>query len=74
MSSPARLQRKEEKSSSVSQLVMDTIEAWVQTHALLCLIIFIAILISLFVILCFAIVGVSATDSGVVYNQFNNII
>jgi hypothetical protein len=78
MSSPARLHRKEEKKfSSVSQLrqlVMDTIEAWVQTHALLCLIVLFAILIALFVVLIFTLTGVSATESGTIYNQMSNIV
>ena len=81
MSQPARLHRKEEKRISsvnkVSQsyrLVMDTIEAWVQTHALLCLIVLTCLLMALFVTLIFAITGVSATESGVQYNQFQNIV
>ena len=79
MSSPARLHRKEENSSvnKVSQfyrLVMDTIEAWVLSHAFLCLIVAICLLMALFVTLIFAITGVSATDSGMQYNQIQNII
>jgi hypothetical protein len=79
MSSPARLHRKEENSSvnKVSQfyrLVMDTIEAWVLSHAFLCLIVTICLLMALFVVLIFAITGVSATDSGMQYNQLQNII
>ena len=79
MSSPVRLHRKEENSSvnKVSQfyrLVMDTIEAWVQTHALLCLIILLCLLMAFFVCLIFALTGVSATDSGIQYNQLQNII
>ena len=79
MNSPARLHRKEENSSvnKVSQfyrLVMDTIEAWVLSHAFLCLIVVICLLMALFVTLIFAITGVSATDSGMQYNQIQNII
>ena len=79
MSSPVRLHRKEENSSvnKVSQsyrLVMDTIEAWVQTHALLCLIVLLCLLMAFFVCLIFALTGVSATDSGMQYNQLQNII
>jgi hypothetical protein len=79
MSSPVRLHRKEENSSvnKVSQfyrLVMDTIEAWVLSHAFLCLIVTICLLMALFVVLIFAITGVSATDSGMQYNQLQNII
>ena len=79
MSSPARLHRKEENSSvnKVSQfyrLVMDTIEAWVLSHAFLCLIIAMCLLMALFVTLIFAITGVSAVESGTYYNNLNNII
>ena len=79
MSQPARLHRKEENSSvnKVSQsyrLVMDTIEAWVQTHALLCLIVLLCLLMAFFVCLIFALTGVSATDSGMQYNQLQNIV
>ena len=79
MSSPARLHRKEENSSvnKVSQfyrLVMDTIEAWVLSHAFLCLIVTICLLMALFVTFLFAITGVSAVESGTYYNNLNNII
>jgi uncharacterized membrane protein len=80
MNSPARLHRKEENSSvnnKVSQfyrLVMDTIEAWVLSHAFLCLIVAICLLMALFVTFLFAITGVSAVESGTYYNNLNNII
>ena len=79
MNSPARLHRKEENSSvnKVSQfyrLVMDTIEAWVLSHAFLCLIIAMCLLMALFVTFLFAITGVSAVESGTYYNNLNNII
>ena len=70
---PARLHRKEEKESSISQYGMN-IEAWVLSHASLCLYIAISLLIALFVLLIFTLTGVSATESGTVYNQFNNIV
>ena len=70
---PARLHRKEEKESSISQYGMN-IEAWVLSHASLCLCIAISLLIALFVVLIFTLTGVSATESGTVYNQFNNIV
>ena len=53
---------------------LEAVEEWLLDHSLLCLIILIAVLTALFVMLCFAIVGVSATDSGVQYNQLQNII
>ena len=73
MTQPVRLHRKEEN-SSVSQLCMDTLEAWVQSHALLCLIVLSCLLMAAFVVLIFTLTGVSATESGVVYNQFDKII
>jgi hypothetical protein len=79
MSTPVRLHRKE--NSSVNKrvkdtwtLVMDTIEAWVLSHAILFLIVLICLLMAIFVVLIFAITGVSATESGIQYNQFENII
>ena len=80
MNSPARLHRKEENSSvnnkvsHLGRLVMDTIEAWVNTHALLCLIVLTSLLMAAFVVVIFMITGVSATESGTVYNQFQNIV
>ena len=75
MNQPVRLQKKEQKtSSSVFDFIMNKVEAWVLSHATLCLFVLMAILIALFVVLMFAIVGISATDSGVQYNQFNNIV
>ena len=81
MTRPARLQRKNEENSSVKnkvsqlgELVSEHIEAWVEAHALLCLIVFTCILMALFVTLIFAITGVSAVESGTYYNNLNNII
>jgi hypothetical protein len=55
-------------------MVSEHIEAWVQTHALLCLIVLTCLLMALFVTLIFAITGVSAVESGTYYNNLNNII
>ena len=79
MSSPVRLHRKDNSSvknkvSHIGRLVMDTIEAWVLSHAFLCLIIAMCLLMALFVTLIFAITGVSATDSGLQYNAFDRIV
>ena len=78
---PARLQRKNEENSSVNnkvshigEMVSEHIEAWVQTHALLCLIVLLCLLMAVFVTLIFAITGVSAVESGTYYNQFSNIV
>ena len=74
MNQPARLGKKEDTSSSVYDFIMHKVEAWVLSHATLCLIVLMSLLIALFVVVIFAIVGVSATDSGVQYNQFQNIV
>lgn len=75
MSGPARLHKvQEDNAYSWFNLVMGKVEAWCYRHAALCLFVLMALLIALFVMLMFAIVGVSATDSGVQYNQLQNII
>lgn len=79
MTPPVRLHRKENSSVNkkvrhIGKLVMDTIEAWVLTHAILCLIVLTCLLMAAFVILIFLITGVSATESGIQYNQIQNII
>ena len=81
MSEPARLHRKEErkfssvnKVSHIGEMVMDHIEAWVLSHALLCLIVAMGMLMALFVALIFTLTGVSAVESGAYYNNLNNII
>ena len=73
MNQPARLHKKEANVSPVNKL-FDMIEAWVQTLALLCLFVLFSALMALFVVLMFAIAGVSATDSGVTYNAMDRII
>ena len=66
---PVRLGKKEPKSS-----VMARIDDWALNHAHILLPISIIIALCLFTALCYAIVGVSATESGSVYNQLENII
>lgn len=51
-----------------------TLNCWIQRNFYIIALAAIIILLILFVVVCFAIVGVSATESGVQYNQFNNII
>ena len=53
---------------------MDKVEALAIRHAPLLFILAIVILLALFVTLIFVITGVSATESGVQYNQFDKII
>ena len=67
---PVRLGKKEESNSSV----MARIDDWALNHAHILLPISIIIALCLFIALCYAIVGVSATESGSVYNQLENII
>jgi hypothetical protein len=50
------------------------IEGWVLSHPLLCATALILILLALFVTVCFLVVGVSGTESGMMYNKFNNMI
>ena len=52
----------------------DKVEEWLLSHSTLCLFVLLAILTALFVMVCWAICGVSATDSGLEYNQMKNII
>lgn len=66
---PVRLGKPEPKSS-----VMTRIDEWALNHAHILLPISIIIALCLFTALCYAIVGVSATESGSVYNQLQRII
>lgn len=54
--------------------VMDKIEEFVLSHATFFLILSIIVLLILFVTLMFAICGVSATESGNLYNHFGDIL
>ena len=54
--------------------VMDKIEGFVLSHATFFLILSIIVLLILFVTLMFAICGVSATESGNLYNHFGDIL
>ena len=75
MSQPVRLQKQEPKKNQIPPFnISKRIEAWVLAHATLCLIVAICLLMALFVTLIFVLTGVSATESGVQYNQFSNIV
>ena len=54
--------------------MMDRIEEFLLSHATFFLILSIIILLILFVTLMFAICGVSATESGNLYNHFGDIL
>ena len=60
---PARLHKKETQVSPVNH-IFDKIETWALSHAF----------IILFVLLVTALVGISATDSGMTYNAMERII
>ena len=70
---PVRLGKVEDNCYPYNYL-LDRVEEWCYNHSTLCLYILLALLTALFVMLCFAIIGVSATDSGIYCNQFKNII
>jgi len=52
----------------------ERIEEFIIAHATFFLAIAIVLLFALFITLCVALCGASATDSGLQYNQFENII
>ena len=65
MSKPARLG----KDDNVHLYNHSALEEWLLSHSLLCLIILTAILTALFVMVCWAICGVSAVESGTQYRM-----
>ena len=75
---PVRLEKVEEKADDVIltlyHSIMNRVEAWVLSHAFLCLIILTCFLMAAFVVLIFLLTGVSATESGVQYNAFDKIV
>ena len=54
--------------------VMERVDEWAISHAHILLPLCIIIALILFVALCYALIGVSATDSGVQYNAMEKII
>lgn len=78
MSEPARLDKVQDNEVNHFYnfyiMVINRVEAWVLSHALICLIVVVSMLIALFVVLIFLLTGVSATDSGVMYNSMERII
>lgn len=70
---PARLNKIDDDHNNLLS-ISGKIEAWCYRHASICLLICIILIGIMFVILCSLLVGVSATESGTVYNQFQNII
>ena len=68
MNQPVRLAKVETMS------IQDRIEQFVLNHAWFFLSLAIILLLVLFIIICMAMCGASATESGLQYNQFENII
>ena len=77
MSKPVRLAKQDNNQFNVDHILSSItrgIEAWVLSQALLCIIVAMCLLMALFVVLIFILTGVSATDSGAVYNNMERII
>lgn len=62
------LRKQEQKSLS------EGLGEWVQMNYTLFALVLIPVLLVLFILLCYAICGVSATESGAVYNGFGKVI
>ena len=71
MNKPVRLHKQEDY--NFYNLLLNRVEAWVLSHALLCLSIALIVGIILFVVIAYAIVGVSATGD-TIYNGMEAVI
>lgn len=74
---PARLDKQSNVDKNFfccNSSLLDKVDAWCNHHAIFCLSILFILVSLLFVALCFALCGASATESGLQYNQFNSII
>ena len=74
MNRPVRLAKQDNQSYSCKFSLMDKVDAWCNHHALLLFTILMIVLIFLFVTLAYALIGVSATESGTVYNHLGDVI
>ena len=72
MNTPVRLAKQE--TPSFEDKLMEKIESWAIAHATIILMVCFALLIALFTVLIFSLVGVSATESGIQYNHFQDVI
>lgn len=70
MNGPARLHKKEDNVSPF----LNKLDEWALNNAHIILPIFIILGLIIFVMLCYAIIGVSATDSGLQYNHIKDVI
>ena len=67
MNGPVRLQKVEEHEVS-------RVEAWLLAHANIIVPILLVLMMIMFVVVAYALVGVSATESGVQYNHLQDVI
>lgn len=68
MSAPVRLQKE------VNMSLRDSIESFIIAHATFFLALAIVLMMALFITMCVMMCGASATDSGLQYNQMEQII
>ena len=68
MSKPVRLAKQD------NYTISDRIDAWCSRHFIFCLTVALIVFAIVFVLLCYAVIGVSATESGLQYNQLQNIV
>ena len=68
MNQPVRLGKE------VNMSLQDKIEQFVLDHAMFFIILAIVLMLALFITICVMMCGASATESGLQYNQFENII
>ena len=76
---PVRLDKQPDNQFDIANFfcnnnLRERVEAWCIRHALLLTVISIIVFLLAFVAICSALCGASATESGTVYNQFQNII
>ena len=75
---PARLHKQEVKDNDRFDMILTSlinyIEGYVLRHATLVLALIFVLMLALFVTLIFLLTGVSGTESGMQYNQLQNII
>ena len=73
MSNPVRLDKKPDKTPPFYNLSRK-LEAFILSHASFFFLLTLTVFAVLFVLLCYTLVGVSATESGTVYNHFWELI
>lgn len=66
MSTPVRLHKKVSRTEEM--------EAWILSHAYIFVPLLLVLMVIMFVVVAYALIGVSATESGVTYNHFQDVI